>query len=131
MFPRRSTPVRSVLAVDLRASYRGENTLFWNASVGSPPERLRGDLALLAELAESGLVTAGKDISNGGILQKGVNTLRVTVAGVGGLLTGWMDFNADGHFDESERLSWTGSSDVGKAPPTWQDSDDMVRIAVD
>ena len=27
--------------------------------------------------------------------------------GVGGLLTGWMDFNNDGHFDESERLTWT------------------------
>jgi selenophosphate synthetase-related protein len=57
-----------LMAVDLRASYRGENTVFWNASVGSPPERLRGDLALLAELAEGRLVTAGKDISNGGLL---------------------------------------------------------------
>lgn len=46
-------------------------------------------------------------VSNGGFLVKGVNTLRVTVAGVGGLLTGWMDINADGHFDESERLTWT------------------------
>ena len=57
-----------LMAVDLRASYRGENTVFWNASVGSPPERLRADLALLPELAESGLVPAGKDISNGGVL---------------------------------------------------------------
>ncbi len=56
-------------------------------------------------------------VSNGGILKKGENTLRVTVAGVGGLLTGWMDFNADGHFDESERLSWSlsGSSLGGEA----------------
>ncbi len=46
-------------------------------------------------------------VSNGGVLKKGVNTLRVTVAGVGGLLTGWMDFNGDGHFTESERLTWT------------------------
>ncbi len=56
-------------------------------------------------------------VSNGGILQSGVNTLQVTVTGVGGLLTGWMDFNNDGHFDESERLSWTlnGNSFGGEA----------------
>jgi subtilisin family serine protease len=48
-----------------------------------------------------------KILSNGGVLRTGANTLQVTVAGVGGLLTGWMDFNNDGHFDESERLSWT------------------------
>ena len=48
-----------------------------------------------------------KVVSNGGILQTGVNTLEVTVFGVGGLLTGWMDFNSDGHFDDSERLTWT------------------------
>ena len=46
-------------------------------------------------------------VSNGGVLVKGVNTVRVTVSGVGGLLTGWMDFNADGQFDESERLIWS------------------------
>jgi uncharacterized protein len=54
-------------AVDLRASYRGEGTLFWNASVGAPPERLRGDLAILPQLAEAGRLTGGKDISNGGL----------------------------------------------------------------
>lgn len=57
-----------VMAVDLRGAFRGENTVFWNASVGSPSERLRADLALPAELAEGGLLTAGKDISNGGLL---------------------------------------------------------------
>lgn len=46
-------------------------------------------------------------LSNSGVLVKGTNTLRVAVQGVGGLLTGWMDFNADGHFDESERLQWS------------------------
>ncbi len=45
-------------------------------------------------------------VSNGGSLVKGDNTLRITVSGIGGLLTGWMDFNADGHFDETERLTW-------------------------
>ena len=58
---------RIIMVVDLRGSFRGEGTLFWNASVGSPPERLRQDLALFPHLAELGLVTAGKDISNGGV----------------------------------------------------------------
>ena len=41
----------------------------------------------------------------GGILTPGVNTLHVTVFGVGGLLTGWMDFNNDGQFDgDTEKL---------------------------
>jgi AIR synthase-related protein len=56
-----------IAAVDLRGSYRGENTLFWNASVGSPTTRLREDLNMLPIIAERGLVTSGKDISNGGI----------------------------------------------------------------
>jgi uncharacterized protein len=56
-----------LMAVDMRAAYRGEGTVFWNASVGSPAERLRGDLELLPKLAEAGLVSAGKDISNGGV----------------------------------------------------------------
>jgi subtilisin family serine protease len=46
-------------------------------------------------------------VSNGGVLVKGTNTLNVMVEGIGGLLTGWMDFNGDGHFDESERLQWS------------------------
>lgn len=63
-----ATPGQDLLmAVDLRASYRGEGTVFWNASVGAPPDRLRGDLELLPKLAEAGQVSAGKDISNGGV----------------------------------------------------------------
>jgi len=56
-------------------------------------------------------------ISNGGVLKTGINTLEVTVFGVGGYLTGWMDFNGDGHFDESERLVWSlnGTSLGGEA----------------
>lgn len=56
-----------MMAVDLRGAYRWEGSLCWNASVGSPPERLREDMRLLSELANAGLVTAGKDISNGGV----------------------------------------------------------------
>lgn len=57
-----------LMAVDLRATYSGEGTVFWNASVNAPPERLRGDLELLPQLAEAGLMRVGKDISNGGLL---------------------------------------------------------------
>ncbi len=57
-----------IMAVDLRGTYRWEGSLCWNASVGAPPERLQADLRLLATLADEGLVTAGKDISNGGVL---------------------------------------------------------------
>ena len=75
-------------------------------------------------------------VSNGGDLDQGVNTLRVTVAGVGGLLTGWMDFNKDGHFDESERLSWTlaGTNLGGEAdlnPGTWDLQITIPASAVD
>lgn len=57
-----------MVAMDLRGAFRGEGTLFWNASVGAPPERLRADLLLLKQAADRGLVSAGKDISNGGLL---------------------------------------------------------------
>jgi subtilisin family serine protease len=63
-------------------------------------------------------------VGNGGVLVDGVNTLRVTVFGVGGLLTGWIDFNNDGQFTELERLNWTlaGTNLGGEAdlnPGTW------------
>jgi subtilisin family serine protease len=39
------------------------------------------------------------------------NKLRVTVNGVGGLLTGWIDFNGDGDFqDAGEKLTWENPS---------------------
>jgi subtilisin family serine protease len=40
-------------------------------------------------------------ISNGGMLQAGANTLRVTVNGVGGYLNGWIDWNNDGDWDDA------------------------------
>jgi selenophosphate synthetase-related protein len=55
------------MAVDLRGEYRRDKP-FWNASARAPAERLRGDLELLATLAEKGWVRAGKDISNGGVV---------------------------------------------------------------
>ena len=68
-------------AVDLRAAYRGEGSFNWNASTGAPSERLRGDLELLPEIAEAGLVTGGKDISNGGLL--GTLAMLLATSGCG------------------------------------------------
>lgn len=75
-----------VMAVDLRGGWRRDKP-FWNASVDAPAERLRGDLALLPELAESGLCQAGKDISNGGIV--GTLAMLLECSSVGAEL--WLD----------------------------------------
>ncbi|TAI61901.1 sll0787 family AIR synthase-like protein [Bradyrhizobium sp. Leo170] len=56
-----------VAAIDLRGRYR-EPFANWEAATDAPPERLRGDIAILPSLAESGLVCAAKDISQGGIV---------------------------------------------------------------
>jgi len=55
-----------VLAVDHRGAYREPFDNF-QAALDAPPERLRGDLALLAEIAERGLARAAKDVSQGGV----------------------------------------------------------------
>ncbi len=55
-----------LMAVDLRGAFV-EPYPYWNAATEAPAHRLRGDLALLAELAESGLCAAAKDISMAGI----------------------------------------------------------------
>ncbi|QAB00921.1 MULTISPECIES: sll0787 family AIR synthase-like protein [Agrobacterium tumefaciens complex] len=55
-----------VAAIDHRGQYRPRFDN-WCAALDVPHERLRGDYELLPELAESGLVDAGKDISQGGI----------------------------------------------------------------
>lgn len=53
-------------AIDHRGAWRPR---FDNWFAGdAPSERLRGDLALLPTLAEEGLVDAGKDVSQGGIV---------------------------------------------------------------
>jgi AIR synthase-related protein len=75
-----------LMAVDLRGSYRHDKP-FWNASVGAPPERLRGDLALLPEIAERGWRVAGKDISNGGVV--GTLAMLLECSGAGAEL--WLD----------------------------------------
>ena len=75
-----------LMAIDLRGEYRREKP-FWNASVGAPVERLRGDFGLLAALAEKGWVRAGKDISNGGVV--GTLAMLLQCSKVGAEL--WLD----------------------------------------
>jgi len=55
-----------IAAVDHRGAYRNFDNFC--AALDAPRDRLRSDLALLPELAEAGLVDAGKDISQGGIV---------------------------------------------------------------
>ncbi|MBI0330615.1 sll0787 family AIR synthase-like protein [Burkholderia plantarii] len=71
---------RLVMAVDLRGRFEDPYP-FWNASVGAPPARLRGDLELLPALAEAGLCEAAKDISMAGVL--GTALMLLEASGVG------------------------------------------------
>lgn len=69
-----------VAAIDLRGAYR-EPFDNWNAATTAPPLRLRGDLALLPEIAEQGLAHAAKDISQAGLL--GTALMLMECSGVG------------------------------------------------
>lgn len=69
-----------LMAVDLRGRYREPNP-FWDASTQAPAERLRGDIALLPELAEAGLCRAAKDISMAGALGTALMLLECSRAG--------------------------------------------------
>lgn len=55
-----------IAAIDHRGSYRNFDNFC--AALNVPAQRLRGDLQLLPDLAEAGLVGAGKDISQGGVI---------------------------------------------------------------
>jgi uncharacterized protein len=71
---------RLLMAVDLRGRFE-EPYPFWNASVGAPSARLRGDLELLPQLAESGLCDAAKDISMAGTLGTALMLLECSEMG--------------------------------------------------
>lgn len=71
---------RLLVAVDLRGQWQAPYP-FWNASTEAPAERLRGDMALLPELAEAGWCDAGKDISMAGVL--GSILMLLECSGVG------------------------------------------------
>jgi len=72
-----------VQAVDLRGSYRGQGGNF-NAATSATPENLRRALSILPELAEAGLVRAGKDISMAGLC--GTLLMLLECSGVGARL---------------------------------------------
>jgi len=69
-----------LMAIDLRGAYE-EPFPYWNASTAAPPERLRGDLELLPQLAEDGLCDAAKDISMAGAV--GTALMLLECSGVG------------------------------------------------
>ncbi|MBD2461261.1 sll0787 family AIR synthase-like protein [Oscillatoria sp. FACHB-1407] len=56
-----------MVAIDFRGKPHPKYP-FWDAATRADPVQLRADLALLPDLAESGLCDAGKDISMGGIV---------------------------------------------------------------
>jgi AIR synthase-related protein len=69
-----------VAAIDLRGRWQ-EPYPYWDASTQAPAQRLRDDLAVLPELAESGLCCAAKDISMAGTL--GTALMLLECSGVG------------------------------------------------
>ncbi|QHQ37279.1 sll0787 family AIR synthase-like protein [Algicella marina] len=69
-----------IAAVDLRGDY-AEGSDNFPAFMNAPHSRLRGDMAILPELAEAGLAHAGKDISQGGIA--GTAVMLAECSGVG------------------------------------------------
>jgi AIR synthase-related protein len=56
-----------LMAVDLRGRFVDPYP-YWNAATEAPAARLRGDLEVLAQIAEAGLCSAAKDISMAGIV---------------------------------------------------------------
>jgi AIR synthase-related protein len=71
---------RLIAAIDLRGRYR-EPHPYWDASSGADPARLRGDLSVLAEIAEAGLCRAAKDISMGGVIGTALMLLECSHVG--------------------------------------------------
>ena len=69
-----------LMAVDLRGSFRGGGGAF-NAATTASAQQLRAGLGLLPELAEAGLVGAGKDISMAGTC--GSLAMLLETSGVG------------------------------------------------
>lgn len=71
---------RLVAAIDLRGRYR-EPFANWEAATDAPPARLNADLEILPGLAESGLATAAKDISQGGLIGTAIMLAECSRAG--------------------------------------------------
>ncbi|MDI1360540.1 sll0787 family AIR synthase-like protein [Methylotenera sp.] len=71
---------RLLMAVDMRGKFEGIYP-YWNASARAAPERLRADLEILPQLAESGLCDAAKDISMAGVLGTALMLLECSKVG--------------------------------------------------
>ncbi|MGY8904349.1 MAG: sll0787 family AIR synthase-like protein [Burkholderiales bacterium] len=71
---------RLVMAVDLRGAYQAPFP-YWNASTTAPSVRLRGDMELLPQLAETGLCDAAKDISMAGAVGTALMLLECSQVG--------------------------------------------------
>ncbi|WP_376870184.1 sll0787 family AIR synthase-like protein [Albirhodobacter sp. R86504] len=71
---------RLIAAYDPRGAYRNFDNFC--AALDAPHDRLRGDLALLPALSEAGLVRAGKDISQGGIIGTALMLAECSGAGI-------------------------------------------------
>ena len=69
-----------IAAIDLRGAYRPVFDNF-QAALEALPERLRGDLEILPNLAEAGLCRAAKDISQAGLV--GTTAMFAECSGVG------------------------------------------------
>ncbi|RMF69799.1 MAG: hypothetical protein D6742_01785, partial [Cyanobacteria bacterium J069] len=74
---------RLLMAVDRRGQPHPRYP-FWNASTNADPARLRADLELLPQLAESGLCDTAKDISNGGVI--GTTLMLLETSGCGAVI---------------------------------------------
>ncbi|MFT5033808.1 sll0787 family AIR synthase-like protein [Zhongshania sp.] len=71
---------RLFILSDLNGNWHG-NQAYWDCIGGKSPEQIRLQWQLPAELAERGLATAAKDISNGGILGTLIMMLELTGCG--------------------------------------------------
>lgn len=74
---------RILIAIDLQGKPHPQYN-YWNAATTKDPLQLRENLAILPQLAESGLCDAGKDISMGGII--GTLLMLMETSGCGALL---------------------------------------------
>ncbi|GAB4478578.1 MAG: methanogenesis marker 2 protein [Elainellaceae cyanobacterium] len=74
---------RLLMVVDFRGKPHTRYP-FWNASTNADPARLRADLELLPQLAESGLCDTAKDISNGGVI--GTTLMLLETSGCGAVI---------------------------------------------
>lgn len=72
-----------ILAIDLRGIMHPQFP-FWDAATTAKPSQLQQNLAILPDLAENNLCTAGKDISMGGII--GTLLMLIEASGCGAKL---------------------------------------------